>query len=172
MNHILFIDIEVENYIRFSLTESIAVLISTAILVLIGAKFLWHPVMQYIAQRQKFIADNVNEAKQINVDAKEREVQLNKELSEIKSKSQNIISQAEEQAKVIHDDVVSKSKKEASEKIINAEKQIELMHHNAQESMKQEIIEVAFEVAEKIVDKEIDKNKHKDLVDNFIKDVK
>ena len=57
------------------------------------------------------------------------------------------------------------AKKEASVEQINSERK------KAEESLRDEIITVAYTLAEKITEKEIDEAKHQDLVNDFLKEV-
>ena len=54
-------------------------------------------------------------------------------------------------------------------KLEDAKAQIEKEVAQANETIKKEIIEVAYLLAEKIINKEIDQEKHEELIESFLK---
>ncbi|MGN1393347.1 MAG: F0F1 ATP synthase subunit B [Succinivibrionaceae bacterium] len=126
-------------------------IIAFVIFVYVCMKWIWPPIMNGITERQKFIADSLNNAAKASKD-----VELAKE------NAKNIIVQAKNEAKVIIDnaqqmkanilDEATIIANEEKKKILEQTKSdIELEKSKARESLKKELSELVILSTEKIL---------------------
>ena len=144
-------------------TTMIVQLCSTAIMLLLFKKYLWNYVLEFFQKRADFIEGNINDAKAKNEKASEYLLESEKQAKEAAKQYKEIIDQAKEDA--------VKAKKQAQEKIEQARHEIESEKLAAQDEMKKEIVEVAVEVATKVMDQNMNTEANKALVDDFVKQV-
>ena len=139
-------------------TTMIVQLCSTAIMLLLFKKYLWNYVLEFFQKRADLIEGNINDAKAKNEKA-----------SEYLQESE--IDQAKEDAVKAKSKIMDEANKQAQEKIEQARHEIESEKLAAQDEMKKEIVDVAVEVATKVIDQNMNTEANKALVDDFVKQV-
>jgi F-type H+-transporting ATPase subunit b len=142
-------------------------------LILFGALsyFLFKPVKAAIEKRQDLIADQLDTAKNKNTEAEGL-------ITEYKGKLQGI----EEEGRILIHEASVKAENRASEIIKNAEKEAELIKKRAEKEiereklkavneLKEDIVSLSLLAASKVLEKDIDESKHKDLIGQFLNEV-
>ena len=143
-------------------------LLSTGVMLIVFKKFLWIPMQNYFAKRADFIESQMNEAKEMNEKAKAYMVESEEQARESAKEYRDIVARAKEYALKIRDDIVADAKKEATNKIEQAQKEIEAEKALAKTEMKEEMIDIAMEVATKIMNKDMNTQTNQELVEEFI----
>ena len=152
-------------------TTLIVQLMATAILVFFFVKFLWKPMVAFMAKRALYIEGNINEAKELNEKAKVH-IQKSQQLARDGAlEYKEIVERAKEDGQKVKASLVEEGKKEAENKILQANRRIESEKQKAQDDMKQEIVDIALEAAKQIIDKEIDEDSNRKLINDFINEV-
>ena len=157
-------------------TTMIVQLCSTAIMLLLFKKYLWNYVLEFFQKRADFIEGNINDAKAKNEKASEYLLESEKQAKEAEEKDKKGFFSGRKKEKK-EDAVKAKSKimdeanKQAQEKIEQARHEIESEKLAAQDEMKKEIVDVAVEVATKVMDQNMNTEANKALVDDFVKQV-
>ncbi len=139
-------------------------MITFTLLVWFTMQYVWPPLLEALEERKKKIAEGLAAAEKGQEDIKLAEKKAAEYLRDAKAESANIIALAQKRA----NDVVEESKETAKlegEKMIDAAKaQIEQEIAQAKESLRKEVSSLAFKAAEQILQQEVDKAKHKDVV--------
>lgn len=149
----------------------IAHIIATIVLLLLLSFFAYKPFKTALKQRQKKIRGLIDDAVQKQTRAVNDENDAAQLLKQTKLTADNIINKAKLKAFDDCKNIINKAKKEAE--IINnqAIKDTIRVEAEAEDNIRQKIIDLAFVAAEQILEKTIDKNKNQDLINNFIKDL-
>ena len=147
-------------------------LASTIILFIVIRFLLWKPITKILEARRDAIDKELNDAKE----AKEQAVKLEEELMLEKKKAQaeirDLISNAEKEANLRREEIINQAKEEAKKRLANLEDELAIEKANMQQDIKKEIIDIAFAAAEKIVSKEVDKDKYLDVIDDILEEAK
>ncbi len=147
-------------------------LASTIILFIVIRFLLWKPITKILEARRDAIDKELNEAKE----AKEQAAKLEEELILEKKKAQaeirDLISNAEKEANLRREEIINQAKEEAKKRLANLEDELAIEKANMQNDIKKEIIDIAFAAAEKIVSKEVDKDKYLDVIDDILEEAK
>ena len=144
---------------------------ATIILFIYVRLFLWKTVTGMIDARRANI--------QKELDSKDDAL---KELEDAKNEAKNIVNNAKDEASIIierakntsqieSDNIKNRALAEIDAKQKAALDQLNSERKQAEEGLRDEIITVAYALAEKITEKEIDEAKHQDLVNDFLKEV-
>ncbi|MBQ8292189.1 MAG: F0F1 ATP synthase subunit B [Bacilli bacterium] len=144
---------------------------ATLVLFLFVRFFFWNKVTEMIDKRRENI--------QKDIDSKDEAL---RELEEAREEASFIISSAKKEADLIVEKAKTNSKTEADTIMKRALQEIEVKQkasveqikndrEKMEESLRDEIITVAYALAEKITEKEIDQSKNEDLVNDFLKEV-
>lgn len=164
-------EIDIASKLFPNMTTLIVQLCSTGIMLLIFKKFLWVPVQEYFAKRADYIESTINEAKDMKEKAIVHINEAEKQARDAALQYHAIIDQAKEEGQKQKQKIVEEAQKEARSKIEQANKEIEAEKVQARSEMKEEMIDIAMEIATKIMNKDMNSEENKALVDEFVSKV-
>jgi F-type H+-transporting ATPase subunit b len=141
------------------------------IIFLILKKFLYTPVKNVLEKRQLQLEKTREDAENAKADALAKKEHYEEKLNTADEKAEAIIAQAKTDAEAKGNDIVADAKKKAGIIMDNAKVQIENERRSAEAQMKEEIADLSAEIAEKLLEREISAEDHKDFIDSFINDI-
>lgn len=145
-------------------------LISTIILFLIVKFFLWKPITNILEKRREEIDKSLEEAQTAKENAKQIEAELATELFNAKAQIKELLDKAEKDGNARRESIIKDAKEEAKRRLENLELELEQEKKNMEKEIRQEIVDIAFAAAEKIVAKEINHEKYMDIVEDILKE--
>lgn len=134
--------------------------------------FLWEPLTQAMEERTKKISEGLASAELGEKRIEEANIEYNKIVEEAKQKASDVINMAQQQSGLMIDDAKSLSKKEADKIISLSNQQIIQDVNIAKDQLRNDISRIAIECAEKIIEAEINEEKHKAIFDDALKELK
>ena len=149
----------------------IAQAITFAIFIWFTVKFVWPPLLNAIEKRQKEIADGLAAANEGKMSLEVASKKNAEALEQTKQKSSEILGQAEKRASQIIDDAKVTANTEAERIKSTAQSEIEQEINRAKEDLRGKISNLAIAGAEKILEKEIDKKAHAEMLTKLAKDL-
>lgn len=148
-----------------------AQILNTIVMFLIIRKLLYNPVKNFMAERTNMIENSIKEAEIREKEALELSKRSIAEMEKINSQRADIMSKARENAELLANDIIKEANIEASAIKERAKKESEQEKEMAMLNFKNEISSIAVLLASKIIEKEIDAQKHQDMIDSFIEKV-
>lgn len=146
-------------------------LANLAILFFLVKKFLYKPVKNMLEKRRADIDKEYSDAETARAEAvRDRDAYAEK-LSGAKSEADAIISSAVSVAKARENEIVEDARKEAEGILHKAREDAELEMRRAESAIKDEIVDVSALLTEKLLEREINKDDHKELIDSFIEEI-
>lgn len=164
-------DIDIAGKLFPNIATLIVQLCSTGVMLFVFKKFLWNTMKEFMAKRAEAIEANINEAKQMNEQAKVFVQESEQQAREAAKEYRATILKAKEDASKVKEGILEEASNEAKAKIKQAEREIEAEKLKAKDEMRKEIVDVAFEVASKVMNKDYDSKTNVEFVEEFIKDV-
>ena len=161
-------NINIDNYLRINFTDMILVLISTLIICVVAKKFFWDFALEYFDKRKALIKEQLDHAKQSELEGEEYKRQYADQLKNVKNEANAILEKARNDAKAEGSLIVEKAQNDARLTLEKAQRDIESEKLNAQKQIRKEIADVAFVAAKQILEKEIDEDTQRKYVDQFI----
>ena len=158
-----------ENFIGFNPWTALFTLLNLVLTFLILKKFLFKPVNKMIDDRQKEIDDLYADANAAKEKAASMEADYTQRLSEAKDASAQIIAEATQEAHRRRDDIIIHAQTDADAIREKARADIELERKKALNGVKDEISRIAIDIAEKVVEKELDASDHDRMVEDFLR---
>ena len=140
--------------------EFVFQLVNTFLVFFLLKKLLFKPVLGIIEAREKDIREDLAQGERAK-----------KEGLSLKSEYEEIIKQATLRAEQKETEIIAAAKQEASQLKEKASKDVEQERQKVMNEIKNEISNIAILAASKVIEKDIDSKKHKELIDNFIKEV-
>ena len=142
------------------------------LLLLLLKKFAWKPILDSVNERESFIKNAMLEAEKARNEMASIEESNQKVLKEARAEREALLKDA----RATGAEMIAQSKidaqTEANKIIAQAQETIRNEKRAAVNELKNQVAQISLEIAEKVIDKELDnKNKQAELVDNFLKDV-
>lgn len=150
------------------------ILISLAnllILFLTLKKFLFKPVTKAMDSRINKINGQFEEAKKAEEDAEKCKEEWEQKLNTADKEAEDIIKSATDKAKRRGDNIVTDAQTRAEEIIRQAKTDAALEVKKAEAGIRQEIVDVSEKLTEKLLEREINENDHRQFIDSFISNI-
>lgn len=145
--------------------------IAFAILIWFSYKFVWPPLVGAIEERQKKIADGLAAADRARRELADADTRVADEIRKARVEAGTITDRAQKQANEIVDKAKQDAIAEGARQRAAAEAEIENLSFKAREVLRQQVAELAVKGAEKILGREIDASRHRDLLDALAKEI-
>ena len=146
-------------------------LLNLVIIFLIAKFLLYKPVKKMLQNRQKTIDDSYQRAADAESEANARKEAYESKLKDAKDEANNIISGAVVTAKAREKEILADAKGESERIVAQAKESAALEMKKAEQTIKGEIVDVSFELAEKLLEREINEKDHESLIDSFINEI-
>lgn len=154
--------------ISVNLWQIIISLANLTILFLLLKKFLYKPVLKMLDARRDQIEQDYNDAANAKQSAEQKDAELTSRLANAKAEAEGIVKEAADIAKMRGDKIVEDARTTADGIIRQAQEDAELERKRVGESIKEQIVEVSTALAEKMLEREVNADDHKALIDDFI----
>lgn len=138
---------------------------------LIFKKFLLKPVKQVIADRKAKADSEIADAQKLRTEAEAMKAEYEQNLQNARTEANQIVAAAQKTATARSEEIVGEARAQAAALKQKAEADIAQERKKAVNEVKDEIGDIAMEIASKVVEREISEKDHKDLIDEFIKNV-
>jgi len=148
--------------------ELIYSLIAFVVLVVLFKKFAFAPVQKAMEARTERIRKDLDQAETAKTEAESILDEYKKQLADAKSESNRIIDEARQQAEKVKADIAESANKEVAELKAKATQDIESARNAAIASLQTSVASMAIELAEKVVEKNLDRDTNQRLIDSFI----
>ena len=157
--------------ISVNLWQILISLLNLLILFLLFKRFLFKPVNTMLAKRQSEIDARYDEADEAKRLAEEDKQLWDEKIGTVKAETDEMIKKAPDSAKRQSETIVTKARETADGIIRQAETQAQLEMQKAEESIRREIVEVSTALAGKLLEREINVDDHRGLIDSFIEKI-
>lgn len=151
--------------------ELIIQIINTVILFWILKRILFKPVLNIIDARENAIKSDIAIGEQAKNEGLSLKSEYEQKLSAAKSEGQEIIKQATLRAEQKSEEIISTAKEEVTVLKDRANKEIEQEKEKVMNELKNDISSIAILAASKVIEKDIDKTKHEEMINKFIEEV-
>ena len=134
-------------------------------------KFLLKPIKQVIADRKAKADSEIADAQKLRTEAEDMKAEYEQNLQNARTEANQIVATAQKTATARSEEIVGEARAQAAALKQKAEADIAQERKKAVNEVKDEIGGIAMEIASKVVEREISEKDHKDLIDEFIKNV-
>lgn len=134
-------------------------------------QYVWPPIMQVLSDRQKKIAEGLEDAIRASRDLELAQIKVTERLREAKEQAQAIIEQASKRATHLIDESKDQARAEGERLKVAAQADIEQEVNRARELLRAEVAALAVAGAEKILGSHLDNDVNGQLVDQLISEL-
>lgn len=149
----------------------IAQIIVFAILVWFTMKFIWPPLARAMDERAQRIAEGLAAAERAKAELKDADLRAAEEIRRARMQATEILDRAQAQANQILDKAKADALLEAARQKAAAQAEIEGMIGKAREALRGEVAALAVQGAAKILEREIDANAHRALLERLMAEI-
>ncbi|MEJ2213765.1 MAG: F0F1 ATP synthase subunit B [Gammaproteobacteria bacterium] len=141
-------------------------LVSFVVFVWFTMKFVWTPIMAALEARKKEIADGLAAAERGQHEQELAKERAKEKLHDAKQQAAEIVNQAHKRANEIIEEAKNDAKAEGDRMLTAAQTEIEQEINRSREVLREKVAVLVISGAEKILQKEINADVHKDVIDN------
>ncbi len=147
--------------------------IVTFIVVLaILAKTAWKPLLHALTSREEGIRTALQQAEEANAEAKRLAEENKRQLAQAEAHAQQAMKEGREMGERLKAEIIERANTSARGMIEQAKEEIRREKDAALIELRGEVADLAVTAAGKIIDANLDVNKHRSLVDNVINDIR
>lgn len=157
--------------ISVNLWHILVSLANLALIFLIVKKIFFGPVRNLLAKRQADIDSRYAEADEAKKQALEDQAQWDEKMKNADSEADAIVRDATETAAHRAEKIIEEANEQAETIRNRAENEAALTKKRAEESIKQDIVDISAAIAEKMLEREVNTDDHRNLIDSFINNV-
>ena len=134
-------------------------------------KFLWPPLMKAMDERRERIAEGLAASDRAEKELEVAKEQAGEQIREARDKAGEIVDQANQRHTQILDQAKTDSVAERNRQVTAAEADILQAANQAREELRASVAGLVVLGASKILEKEVDSNTHRDLIDKLIAEI-
>lgn len=162
---------EFVSFVGFSPWELIVCICNTLITFLIVKMLLFKPVRKMLAARQEEVQAMYSTAEKSQLEADALRQEYTQRLAKAKEEANEITKNATRRATVRSEEILRESTQKANDMLHKAEASIEQERKKAMNEIKDEISGLSVMIASKVVERDINEEDHKRMIEEFISKV-
>ncbi|MGL4730198.1 MAG: F0F1 ATP synthase subunit B [Clostridium sp.] len=152
-------------------SEVISAIINFFIFFLIMKHFIYKPTMAMINARQDEVTSALEHAKSEEAKIEGLRIEQEERVKKYKEEGQQLVEAYKEKAERVSQDIIAEAKKECEAMRARTKQEIAREKRKAEDEMKTQVVDLSLNLAEKALEKKIDEDEHKRLIDEFISKV-
>jgi len=144
--------------------------VNVALLAFIMFRLLYKPVTQFLADRAERIGGDIDSARSNNEQAQKIKANYQKMMENIEKEKDGILDAARREAMKKGDQIIFDAQEEAKYLIIKAKDEIKAERENAADDIKKQIIEISTLVASRFVEISVDRHTQDKFIEEALAD--
>lgn len=134
-------------------------------------KFFYKPTVAVISARQTEVETALNHAKEEESRLETLRLEQEEKVQKYKEEGEVLIEAYKEKAERVSRDIITEAKKECEVLRARNKQEIEREKRKAESEMKDQVVDLSLVLAQKALEKKMDEEDHKRLIDDFISKV-
>lgn len=146
-------------------------LVTFIIVAFILRRVAWGPLLQAVNEREKQIQSSIDSAKKERAEAEKLLAEQKTAIAAARAESAEQLRKTQSDMEKLREDLMGRSKKEAEELKADARRTIEAEKQKAIADIKNEAVNLAIQIAEKLLNEKLDEPKQRALAEQFVADL-
>lgn len=135
------------------------------------SKLLWKPVLDIMDAREKEVKDTYAEADKAKAESEKLAADYKSHLSKIEEEAQQKLAEAVKKGTEMGEEIVADARKEAEQEKEKALNAIKDEARKARIELRDFSVGLSMDIAEKVLEEQVDKEKHEALVKKFLSEM-
>lgn len=145
-----------------------AYLVNVVILYIVLSKVLYKPVKKYLDEREARFARRTEDIERRDHDTQEQKAKYEGLIGHVQEESDEMARESRVNANRRAEDIIARAEAQAEDLVRQARKEIADEKRLARLEMREEIIDLAVDIAGRILEREVSAEDHKRIVDRFL----
>ena len=128
----------------------------------------WGPILSLVEEREKQIASSIESAKRERAEAEKLLAEQKTAIAEARRDAQEMLRRNQQEVEKFREELMAKSRKEADEFKASAQREIQEQKAKAIAEVKAIAVDLAMEVAGKLLNERMDDSKQRALEEQFV----
>ncbi len=159
------------NIFSGDLGNMIWTLVVFGLVVLVLGKFAWGPILDGLQQRENFIHDSLEKARQDRDAAEQRLQEYEARLNDARAEATSIVEEGRRDADVVRARIEQEAHEEADKALVRAKREIDIARETAVKELYVVSGNLATDLAGRIVGRELKAEDHERLISDSITDL-
>ncbi len=144
--------------------------ISFAILLAVLAFFAYKPITRMLDERSQRIKESMDQADFIKQETARTEKMVQEQLAEARKQGQDVVAQAQEIGERLKEEARQQARQDAEAIVTRARSEIQAESEEAMAQLRKEFVEVAIQAAEKVINRALDREAHRQLIEETLEE--
>lgn len=128
----------------------------------------YKPIMRMLDERSRKIKDSMEQTEYIKEQASQAEVESKKRIEAASKEGQEVIARAVRNGEEVRQQAQQEARKDAESLIARARTEIQRERDESIDELRKEFAELTILAAEKVIDRSLDKEAHRQLIDKTL----
>ncbi|MDD5561806.1 MAG: F0F1 ATP synthase subunit B [Candidatus Omnitrophica bacterium] len=155
----------------FSASEIFAQVLGFFLLLFLLRVFAWKKILALLDQRKEKIRSEFEKIEEAKLEISRLKSDYESKMSNIQQQAEIKIKEAIEQANLISAQMRKKAHEEAQDIIVDARQQVKYEVSNAQEQLKERIVDIALDAARNVIQEKLTEDSDRKIVEDFIREI-
>ena len=147
-------------------------LLALVVMIVLVIILAYKPVHKFLAARKEYLNNQVKETARLNEESKKYNEESKLQINEAKNQANMIVKEAVDKANERSTEIISEAQKEAADIKEKSLEEIAKAKEQAMSDLSDQIVDVALSASSKILEREVNEEDNKKIVDSFVKDLK
>ena len=140
-------------------------------LAIVLGKFAWKPLLEALQKREEHVRSSIERAEQAKQEAERLLEENRKQLARAEEEAHRILTEGRALGEKLKNEIVEKTNQQTRKMIDQAKLEIERDKEAALSQLRGEVANLAIQAAGKILDETLDENKHRKIVDAYLREL-
>ncbi len=145
--------------------------VTFALLLIVLRKFAWKPLLEALRKREEHVQHSIERAEQAKQEAELILEENRKQLALAETEAHRILNEGRALSEKLKNDILEQANRQSRKIVEQAKQEIERDKEAALSQLRSEVANLAIKAAEKILDETLDENRHRKLVDAYLKEL-
>jgi F-type H+-transporting ATPase subunit b len=132
----------------------------------------YKPILRMLDERSRKIKESMEQADTVKAQAAKAEEELRKQIAEGRKEGQEIVARAMKTGEELRAKAQAEAKKDAEGIVTAAKTEIQRERDEAVAEIRHEFADLTITAAEKVIDRSLDKQAHRDIIDKVLEQSK
>jgi len=153
-----------------SLPTLLAQIVNFVILLVLMYLVAYRPIMRMFDERSRKIKESMEKTEFINEQAARAEEEAEKRINAAGKEGQEMVTRAMRTGEEVRQQAQQEARQDAETLINRARTEIQRERDDAIDELRKEFVDLAIKAAEKVIDRSLDKEAHRQLIDKVLKE--
>ena len=142
-----------------------------AIVLFVLTKKAFPAIRKSVEAREQRIQADLESAERAKAEAQAEQEEYRRQIADARGEANRIIEEARQSAERVRADLIAKAETDAAQVVARAQEQLTAERNRTVQELQSQVAQLSIELAEKVVNRSLDRDVHRELVDAYIKEV-